>query len=258
MRRVVKRPEVRRAEILDAAFQIFLDRGYDNTSLNEIIASAGLSKGMFYHHFSSKEALLEELFERITEESYHLLEPVISAEGLDAVTRLQGVLDRAAEIRMQSVQVTRSVFTSLLRPESRLLYDRVTEAWAARMRPVLTLMIERGVEEGAFDTCDPEGVANVILHMGESTRYLLDRGMAAGTRTERNRAVADLRRRLRFHAVALARILGLPDGTFSIGPRDFATNFMKALNPLPRTGSGNSERPESKASVRAKAGAAAR
>ena len=96
------------------------------------------------------------------------------------------MLDRAAEIRTDGVRVTRSVFASLLRPESTLLYDRITEAWAGRMRPILTLMIEQGVEQGAFDTSDPEGVANVILHMGESTRYLLDRGMAAGESAERN------------------------------------------------------------------------
>src|SRR4051812_20150065 len=125
MPRVIKRPEVRRAEILDAAFKIFLQRGYDNTSLNEVIASAGLSKGMFYHHFASKEALLSALFERVTEQTYQVLAPVLNEKGLDPKVRLQRVLDRGAEIRLQNVELTRSLFVSLLRPESKLLYERI-------------------------------------------------------------------------------------------------------------------------------------
>ena len=232
MPRVIKHPEIRRAEILDAAFGMFLARGYDNTSLNEIIAGAGLSKGMFYHHFASKEALLTALFERLTEQTYQAFAPILSDKGLDAKTRLQRVLDRGAEIRMQYVELTRSIFVSLLQPESRLLYERINEAWIERMRPVLTALIEEGVETGVFQTEDAEGAADLLLQMGVATKYLLDRGMAAETLEERDAAALALETRLRFHAVALARILALPDNTFSIGPEGFAGKFMKALNPL--------------------------
>jgi AcrR family transcriptional regulator len=43
MPRVIKRPEIRRVEVLDAAFRMFVEQGYDNTSLNDVIAGAGLS-----------------------------------------------------------------------------------------------------------------------------------------------------------------------------------------------------------------------
>ncbi len=54
MPRIVKHPEVRRAEILDCAQALFLARGYDQASLNDVIAEAGLSKGAFYHYFASR------------------------------------------------------------------------------------------------------------------------------------------------------------------------------------------------------------
>lgn len=53
-----------RASILDAAFRLFLEKGYDGTSLNGILAEVPFSKGALYHHFSSKEALLEAVIER--------------------------------------------------------------------------------------------------------------------------------------------------------------------------------------------------
>src|SRR5262245_59212450 len=64
MPRVVKHPDVRRAEILDRASALFVQRGYDNVSLNDLIADAGVSKGAFYHWFPSKDALITALAER--------------------------------------------------------------------------------------------------------------------------------------------------------------------------------------------------
>jgi AcrR family transcriptional regulator len=234
MPRVIKHPEIRRAEILDLAFKMFIERGFDNTSLNEIISGGGLSKGMFYHHFASKDVLLEALFERITEQSYQILEPVISARDLNPKVRLQQILDRGAQIRMENVEFTREVFSSLLRPESKLLYERISEAWRNRMRPILGQIISEGVAKGVFKTNDPEGVGDLILLMQLSTTYILAQGMLAKTVRARDAAADALGERLKLHAVALGRVLKLPDDTFSIGPPDFAKKFMRALNPIGR------------------------
>jgi AcrR family transcriptional regulator len=242
MPRVIKHPEIRRAEILDAAFAMFIQRGYDNTSLNDVIAGAGLSKGMFYHHFASKEALLEALFDRITDQAYAALEPIISALGVDPKTRLQRVLVRGAEIRLESVKFTREVFESLLRPENKDLYHRIEEAWANRMRPILSRIIAHGVDAGVFTTSDPEGVADLMLQMQISTKYLVERGVVARTTREREAAAAELDRRMKMHAVVIARSLELPDRTLTIGPPDFAKKFLRGLNPIAR-GSGASPQP---------------
>ncbi|MDO9590609.1 MAG: helix-turn-helix domain-containing protein [Microcella sp.] len=53
-----------RASILDAAFRLFLENGYDGTSLARILTEVPYSKGALYHHFESKEALLEAVIER--------------------------------------------------------------------------------------------------------------------------------------------------------------------------------------------------
>jgi AcrR family transcriptional regulator len=51
-----------RARVLDAAVELFAQHGYDGTSVNQVIARAGVAKGGFYHHFASKEALLYEVY----------------------------------------------------------------------------------------------------------------------------------------------------------------------------------------------------
>ncbi|WP_424630175.1 TetR/AcrR family transcriptional regulator [Bradyrhizobium sp. SYSU BS000235] len=232
MPRIVKHRDIRRAEILDQAFTIFLKRGYDNTSLNDVIATAGLSKGMFYHHFPSKEALLVALFARVTEGMYEALRPVVEEEGVDPRTRLQNIMNRGAEFRLANVELTRSVFGALLRPESNMLYQGVVEAWSARMRPVVTAVIEDGIAQGVFDTFNAEGVADTMLLHAASTRDATWRGMAAKTIDAREAAIAELSNNLKLHALTMSRLLGLPDDAFRIGPPDFARRFIVALNPL--------------------------
>ncbi len=180
MPRVVKHRDIRRAEILDQAFTIFLKRGYDNTSSTTSSPPRACRRACSTIT-SLKEALLVALFERVTEGMYEALRPVVEEEGVDPRTRLQNIMNRGAEFRLANVELTRSVFGSLLRPESSFLYQRVVDAWSARMRPVVTAVIEEGVAQGVFDTFNAEGVADTMLLHAASTRDATWRGMAAKT-----------------------------------------------------------------------------
>ena len=77
-----------RQRILDAAGQRFADRGFAKTTVEEIAAEAGVSKGIVYHHFGGKEALLESLIERLTSEW-------IEVSGLGSWLARTGDLERA-------------------------------------------------------------------------------------------------------------------------------------------------------------------
>jgi AcrR family transcriptional regulator len=56
-------PEGSRNRLLDAAVQVFADRGYERATVEHVVAAAGLSKGTFYWHFSSKAELFQALLE---------------------------------------------------------------------------------------------------------------------------------------------------------------------------------------------------
>src|SRR6266436_2861630 len=57
-------PERRRPLVLDAAFDLFVKRGYEGTSMEAIAAAAGVTKPVVYNCFSSKEELFEALLRR--------------------------------------------------------------------------------------------------------------------------------------------------------------------------------------------------
>ena len=71
-----KYPEETVRLILDVTTRLFAEKGYDRTSLQDIINETKLSKGAIYHHFSSKEDILEAIFDRIGEENTAVLAKV--------------------------------------------------------------------------------------------------------------------------------------------------------------------------------------
>ena len=59
-------------KIVEAAWELFYQSGYDNTTVDDIIASSGTSKGTFYHYFSGKDALLTTLSDLFDNKYEHL------------------------------------------------------------------------------------------------------------------------------------------------------------------------------------------
>ena len=64
--------EETKTKILDAAKQLVMDRGFAGTSIDEIIKGTDVTKGAFFHHFSSKSDLAEALLNRYAEDDVNL------------------------------------------------------------------------------------------------------------------------------------------------------------------------------------------
>ncbi len=64
MIRVTKDPEIRQAELMDAAQELFILLGYQQTTVSTIVKKVGVAQGTFYYYFASKEAILEAIFAR--------------------------------------------------------------------------------------------------------------------------------------------------------------------------------------------------
>jgi AcrR family transcriptional regulator len=226
MPRVVKRPEERRNELLDRAQELFFERGYDQTTVNDIIEKAGVSKGAFYHHFSSKEEMLEALAARLARESVASVGDVLGDASLDALGRLNAFLGRARQLKVATAPKLRALFDVVFRPENIVLYHRLNAAVGAVMAPVLARIIGEGVAEGVFDTPDPRATAEILLQLGTGAHDAVARAIAASSTEEIDRAVEELERRLRLQGIAFDRILGVPDGSVRLVEPGFARAVM--------------------------------
>lgn len=213
MPRVIKHPDMRRTELLDIAASLFARSGYNATSVDEIIAQAGLSKGAFYHHFPSKEALLDGLAKRAATAAREGIERLLSNPDLTAIQRLNGFIaaGRATETGSTSFRI----FASIFMPENLVLYYRLHAAVAEVVKEPLSQIIDAGTREGTMKCDDPQATAEIILALGTVTHGVVADLLDATTTEARSRAMQAFRRRMEQQGIAVDRILGLSDGTVS-------------------------------------------
>jgi AcrR family transcriptional regulator len=233
MPRVVKPKDVRRGEVLDHALALFLEHGYDNVSLNDLLAVAGTSKGAFYHYFPSKEALVAALAERSAARAFEALRPVFDQPGKNALERLNAGLAASYQVKMaMGAPEQIAAMTSLLKPENQALFGRIVAIWEDLFRPVLTDVITEGVREGVFDTFDPEGVGDMIQGFAASMQTNLVHVIDAPDAESRRIAIDNAMKRLKLHGVATDRILGLADGSTVVLNRKQVEAMVALLKPV--------------------------
>lgn len=156
-----KHPEETVNLILDVAMRLFLEKGYEHTSIQEIINNlGGLSKGAIYHHFKSKEDILVAVTDRMTKESNKMLAEIRDRTDLTGSEKLKTIFKES---------IGRSAMDDIfevapdLGNNPRLLYstfrDTVDEVAPNYILPI----IEQGIQDGTIRTDYPEEMAELII-----------------------------------------------------------------------------------------------
>lgn len=120
-----KNPRNTRRKLVTAAWRLFYEQGYDNTTVEDIIAESGTSKGSFYHYFSGKDALLSSLsslFDDKYEELMNTLDP--ERNSYDKLLYLSGELFMFIENSVSVELMSRMYATQLTTTGNRHLMDQ--------------------------------------------------------------------------------------------------------------------------------------
>ncbi|MBQ3425020.1 MAG: TetR/AcrR family transcriptional regulator, partial [Clostridia bacterium] len=88
----MKKGEIRREQILDAAEKLFFEKGYDRTSVQDILDALGMSKGGFYHYFDAKDSVLKAVNERRARARFDRLSSDLHTSGRSPVEKLNLLL----------------------------------------------------------------------------------------------------------------------------------------------------------------------
>ena len=160
-----ERSGVTRSRILQGALSRFTERGYDATSVTDICATADVSKGAFYHHFPSKQAVFIVLLERWLQG----LDATVGDTGRQAETaaqrlrRLAGLVDHVSELGTGRIPMFLEFWRQAAKdPE---IWHRTVEPYH-RFRTAFAQLIKDGVAEGSLRPVDPDAAALVLVSMG--------------------------------------------------------------------------------------------
>ena len=159
MVRTVKTPEVRRAEILQAASELFQEIGYESTSVDSIVRSAGIAKGTFYYYFKSKDEVLAALAQQLCADMVARSQIIADDPQLGAIEKFCAII--AAQ--NQTVETGQALVEDLHRPENRALHERSNIETVLAFGPILAAVVEQGNQEGVFQVDDPLSTVQFIL-----------------------------------------------------------------------------------------------
>lgn len=156
-----KHPEETFQLILDVAFRLFMEKGYENTSIQDIIEHlGGLSKGAIYHHFKSKEDILIAVTDKMTSESNRMLASIRDRSDLNGREKLKTIFKESISRPVQNdIFTVAPNFHKNPKLLFSLLHDTIDEVAPNYILPIL----KQGISDGSIKTDYPEQLAELIL-----------------------------------------------------------------------------------------------
>ena len=91
--RDAKESEVRRLEIMNAAMQLFMEKGYTNTTTQDIVDKVNISRGLLYYHFKNKEDILYCLVEQYSEKLLKDIYQITFSKDKSAIEKVRGFIE---------------------------------------------------------------------------------------------------------------------------------------------------------------------
>jgi len=182
MPRIVKKAKVRRDEIMDAASRLFVAKGYAATTINDLLDEVGIARGTLYHHFTSKEEVLDGLIGR---EGDRLLAAVqtVAASDASALPKLTACV--AALVPHDADQT--ALIDELSGADNSAMFQKSLDDMVVRLAPVIAGIVAQGVTEGVFHVSDPLTAIRVLL---AAAHALLDNPALAWSAEQRQELTA--------------------------------------------------------------------
>ncbi len=201
-----------RAALVAAAWELFGRNGYATTTVETIIGKTGVSKGAFYHHFSSKEDILDAVAEQMTRSSWVPVQVVVEDMRLSAVEKVGLFLDALRSWRLSNLGLVGEVGQALYEPQNLLLLAKARDRTLRIAIPALSAVIRQGVEEGCFKVRDPETAASMILQLSAASAEDMMHLLSAADASES--LVGRIERMLDLLLDAFERLLRAQEGSF--------------------------------------------
>jgi len=192
----------KKEQILDMSFSLFLEKGYDNTSISDILSKLDIARGTLYYHFESKEAIMDAIIERTAKKIVEEAKGIVLQKGLSVHEKIFLLFYESSMRRLSGGEL---MIDYLNQPQNALFHEKSNRAFIQKISPILGDIISEGVKEGIFDNAFPYESAELVLVM---IMGFMD---VPYENTNGN----DLERRMESLLYNMERMLGAKEGSFA-------------------------------------------
>lgn len=201
MARITKNPETRKKEFIEAARELFMEKGFEQTSINDITSKMGMSHGSFFYYFKSKNDVMKAVICDILNYWKEFMDNLVADEEMNSFEKMQLIL----QMSIESSTVKQNINEFFEKEGNAAMYQEYRKRSHEIIMPLITEIVEQGVEEGIFDLEFPretvEYVGYILQNLGSSLR---------------TSNVYEYRRKIRALEIFLARVAGIRENEFSL------------------------------------------
>jgi len=211
----MRRGDEKKQAILDVAERLFYLKGYEQTSVQDLLDVLKASKGSFYHHFESKYAVLEMLCVNRAEKALAAAEEALGKET-ESMKRLDVLLHYAMPIREGEEQFLTLLLPMIFLENSHTLYTQYSQALLNTFFPKMQVLLNQAAEEGMVHLYYPVYTQDMLMALlnqcwFEAARYVMEAHHKNGPADS-----AELMELLQAYRFAMERILDAPYGSLEL------------------------------------------
>lgn len=197
--------------IMDAAKTLFETKGYEHTTVADIIAMAGASKGGFYHHFKSKEEILEAQTMLEISRFHDMYQGIIEDDSKSVIEKFGDVYYQLGKVKAVSFSKQAAIRNTYIFEGNHRLFQKMANAFEQETLLFFEKLIQKGIESKVFVVEHPKALAGLcgreFIHFHRMSRKLLVDGTA-------DRALYE--ETLAFNEQLINEKLGLKEGTIDL------------------------------------------
>ena len=161
--RDVKEPEIRRAEIMDAAMILFMEKGYTNTTTQDIVDKVNISRGLLYYHFKNKEDILYCLVEQYSDRLLKDICIIVYDEDKTAIEKIRAFID-ATIISSENISAEGTVLQKTVDlKENQYMIDKLSHKLVEKLTIYFEKIINQGITEKVFSVKYPLETAEFLM-----------------------------------------------------------------------------------------------
>jgi AcrR family transcriptional regulator len=228
MVRITKEYDERLTEFLDTAQQLFFEKGYEKTSVNDIIEKIGVAKGTFYHYFKTKSDLLDKLVQRFAERIKSEITNLVERTDLNAIEKLNGVFALGRTIKAENIELMKLLLKVLYNDDNLMLRHKIIRSRIKITTPEFVKILKQGNEEGFFNVDDSGEVAELIFLLGAHLNEIV--GELILKANDNPEIVEEINRKIKAYERSVEKILGIAPDSITVADREYIKLFQLESN----------------------------
>lgn len=214
-----------KGRLLQIARSLFIKKGYEKTSVQDIISAAGMSKGGFYHHFAGKEDLLLGMAEETAHAQKQFLLRALSEGEQTPIEKMNTLFLLANKNKVNDREMLKVMYEAFFRRENLKYRKTVEDAGIEVTVELLQPIIFEGQQQGIFADGNPQYLADVIARTGSLLGGRISDVILANEPTSKEEVEA----LVSTYELAVDRTLGLPEGAIRIIDRETLYELIKVF-----------------------------